>query len=443
MLTRVTEAAPAADDVAVPIARATYPAPFPSSLEFNAPVHGTWNIVHTGMLVPGAHQIYVCGQNCIRGVVMTAAEMNALDRFSLVVLDEMNLVDGDLEKFTVEGVADVIDKLPEHPPVVLLFTVCVHHFAGCDIGYVYRSLRQRFPDIFFAESYMDPIRQKEHLTPEQKLRRSMFDALEKRPFDRRSVSVLGSDFALDEDADLLALIRGGGFEAHQIQDCRTFSEYQRLAASPLIACTYPTARFGIETLCRRLGARCLYLPSCFGYEENVRHLGDLAYALGMPRPDCDDRMLHADKELEKARHVVGERRIVIDQNVHPRPLGLARLLVEHGFSVWRVHLDSVRPEEKDDFYWLAAHAPDLELLPLIQPSMRVAARGCDDPVLAIGQWAAWFADTPHFVNLVEGGGLWGFSGICHLARLMVEAMHEEKDTHELVQLKGLGCESCI
>ena len=55
-----------------------------SGLEFNSPAHGNWNIVHTGMLLPEAIQIYVCADNCMRGVVLTAAEMNAADRFSFV-----------------------------------------------------------------------------------------------------------------------------------------------------------------------------------------------------------------------------------------------------------------------------------------------------------------------------------------------------------------------
>ena len=80
----------------VPIRDAAFPAPFASELEFNAPVHGTWNIVHTGMLVPEAQQIYVCAANCMRGVVLTAAEMNAADRFSYVILEEQDLIRGDV-----------------------------------------------------------------------------------------------------------------------------------------------------------------------------------------------------------------------------------------------------------------------------------------------------------------------------------------------------------
>ena len=69
-------------DALVRIADASFPVPFEHRLEFNAPVHGTWNIVHIGMLVPECHQIYVCSDNCMRGVVLTAAEMDAADRFS-------------------------------------------------------------------------------------------------------------------------------------------------------------------------------------------------------------------------------------------------------------------------------------------------------------------------------------------------------------------------
>ena len=47
------------------IKEASFPVPFQPGLEFNSPVHGNWNIVHTGMLVPEARQIYVCADNCM------------------------------------------------------------------------------------------------------------------------------------------------------------------------------------------------------------------------------------------------------------------------------------------------------------------------------------------------------------------------------------------
>ena len=86
-----------------------------SGLEFNSPAHGNWNIVHTGMLLPEAIQIYVCADNCMRGVVLTAAEMNAADRFSFVIVEEEDLLNGNLEDVTIEGVTDVLKKRGDHP----------------------------------------------------------------------------------------------------------------------------------------------------------------------------------------------------------------------------------------------------------------------------------------------------------------------------------------
>ena len=172
-----------------------------SGLEFNSPAHGNWNIVHTGMLLPEAIQIYVCADNCMRGVVLTAAEMNAADRFSFVIVEEEDLLNGNLEDVTIEGVTDVLKKRGDHPKAVLLFTVCLHHFLGCDLERVYEELEARFPEIFFIRCYMDPIMQKHGLTPDQKLRKSIYDALPERNAGKsdseRSVTILGSDFALD------------------------------------------------------------------------------------------------------------------------------------------------------------------------------------------------------------------------------------------------------
>ena len=82
MLRKVGESAwPISEkDAVVSIKDASYPIPFPQGLEFNSPAHGCWNIVHTGMLIPEAHQIYVCADNCMRGVVLTLLSLSLFFR---------------------------------------------------------------------------------------------------------------------------------------------------------------------------------------------------------------------------------------------------------------------------------------------------------------------------------------------------------------------------
>ena len=149
-------------------------APFVSGLEYGAPARGVWNIVHIGMLLPGAHQIYVCAGNCLRGVVLTAAEMHAQSRFSTITIKENNVLDGDMETLLIEGVTDIFHRLPSLPPAVLVFTSCIHHFMGCDLALCYRELRKRFPDVDFTDCYRNPIMRKSGLTPDQLMRRQLY-----------------------------------------------------------------------------------------------------------------------------------------------------------------------------------------------------------------------------------------------------------------------------
>lgn len=434
------------------IKEASFPVPFQPGLEFNSPAHGNWNIVHTGMLVPEAHQIYVCADNCMRGVVLTAAEMNAAERFSFVIVEEKDLLGGNLEDVTIEGVTDVLNRLDKKPKAVLLFTVCLHHFLGSDLDRIYGELEKRFPEIFFMRCFMDPIMQKTGPTPDQKLRLAMYDAVPEREADPRCVTVLGSDFALDEGADICRLLKKNGIRLRETPACETWEDYQKLGEGSLILNGYPAGKFGTEKQARRLGRPFLYLLGSFDYEEiqeqeekllgmleqqNNRKTGEIK---GL---DIEKEIRECEEALSHAHQIIGDTPIAVDYLFHPRPLGLTKLLLTHKFQVQSVFLDSISPEEKEVFFWLKENYPELKLISTIRPEMRVRTRQQSEKILAIGQKAAWFTGSRNFVNMVQGGGLWGFDGIRHTAQLMVEAFHEEKDPEDLIVRKGWGCESCI
>ena len=450
------------------IGEAEFPVPFPPGLEFNSPVHGNWNIVHTGMLMPEAIQIYVCADNCMRGVVLTAAEMNAADRFSFVIVEEENLLNGNLEDVTIEGVTDVLNKTEKKPKAVLLFTVCLHHFLGCDLDRVYEELENRFPEIIFVRCFMDPIMQKHGLTPDQKLRKALYDPLEKRSSDEKVVTLVGNDFALDETCDIKRLLRSGGYTLKELTACTNWEEYQELGSGKMLISCYPPAKYGAEMLAERLQRTHLYLPGSFDYEEIKEEIRTFAEAVknsvsnvekndkGAILRNTENSMSFENLEaffqqeivlcedaLKHAKSIIGRTPIALDYLYHPRPLGLAKLLLTHDFNVTTIYLDSISAEEKEAFDWLKVNCPNLELRATIHPKMRVLPRENEGKILAIGQKAAWFTGSRNFVNMVQGGGLWGFDGIRRTAELMTEAFLEEKDTEDLVVRKGWGCESCI
>jgi nitrogenase molybdenum-iron protein alpha/beta subunit len=428
---------------AIPIKDAAFPSPFVSGLEYSAPARGTWNIVHIGMLIPEAHQIFVCASSCLRGVVLTAAEMNAADRFSTITISENNVLDGDMEDLIIDGVTDILGKLPKTPPAVLLYTSCIHHFIGCDLPLVYRTLRERFPEIAFTDCYMNPIMRKSGLTPDQLMRRQLYSLLEKRTVNDLCINIIGNNKATDESSDLVRILQENGYQINDITQCQTYQDYLKLAESAVNISYNPVAKAGGDALEKRLGQKHLYLPLSYGYEEIATHLDALSKYCKLPKQDYSAAIDCAEQALKAAKDVIGDTPIAIDYTATMRPLGLARLLLAHGFHVTRVYADSFNGEEHEDFIWLQENYPELMLYATVQVKMRLLSRNSDEKILAIGQKAAYFTGSDYFVNIVEGGGMYGFDGICRLAGLLTDAFLHSKDARSLIQIKGLGCGCCI
>jgi len=428
-------------DPGVPISEASFPAPFGSTLEYASPARGPWNIVHVGMLIPESRQIFVCAEGCLRGVVLTAAEMGAMDRFSTVAIEEHDALDGDFEEMLLGGVTDILNGLEKKPRAVLVFTSCIHHFVACDLGYVYGELRARFPGIDFTDCYMTPIL-RQTVSPDALMRRQLYAALRPTEKEPRRANFLGSATSPALSCDLREVLASAGWTAGDILGCKTYDEYLALAKASLNITMIPAAKSAGEELERRLGQRHLYLPAAYDYDEIDSELKTLAGAVGAPTPDTRGKREAAEAALRRARETVGDTPVALDYTATTRPLGLARLLLAHGFRVTDVYADGFIEDERADFDRLRRDAPSLRLRPTVHPAMRVQPRDRAG-TLAIGQKAAYFTGTNRFVNLVEGGadgeGLWGYDGVVRLAALLEDAARREKDTRAIISVKGWGC----
>lgn len=424
--------------VSVPISRAPFPVPFETGLEYAAPARGPWNIVHVGMLVPESHQIFVCAQGCLRGVVLTAAELQASHRFSTISVEDCNMLDGDMEQLILDGVDEIFAGLNKLPRALLLYTSCVHHFMGTDLDYVYRRLREKYPQVDFTDCYMNPIMRKTKTPPDSKMRQQLYSLLKPAPMDK-GISLVGSLFPMDPENDLSALIQKSGRPFRAITDYDRYDDFQQMAASEICISINPAAKLAGDTLEKCLGQRHLHLPLSYDYDEIDQQMNMLAETLGVPAPDPAAARQKADAALEKAAAALNGMPVVIDYTATTRPLGLARLLAEHGFQVQAVYADSFLPAEKPAFDWLKIHCPDLMLHPTVHPVMGMLPHESGDELLAIGQKAAWFTGTHHFVNLLEGGGHYGYDGICQLAGEIEAGAAQYQDVPAIIQVKGWGC----
>nr|MCR4667894.1 nitrogenase [Clostridia bacterium] len=328
---------------------------------------------------------------------------------------------------------------------------------GVDLDMIYATLRSRFPDIDFTDCYMNPIMRKSGLTPDQLMRSRLYMLLHEREKNPDAVAIIGNDLPTDEDSDLTRMLKGAGLKVHEITSCKNYAEYQEMAESCVYVSYNPDAAPGGDMLSERLGGAHYALKFSFDYDEIDETFAGLAgtlekatgrTGLAMSPGEIIAKRAECERELEKTKKLIGDTPVSIDYTFCPRPLGLAKLLLDHGINVTRVYVDGIPGGDRAAFDHLKKDHPDLMIYPTVHPGMRFARTANEEAdsgvkVLAIGQKAAAFDNTDHFVNTVEGGGMIGYEAITRTCALIRDAYLNKKAMRELVQIKGLGCEVCI
>ena len=422
------------------ISQAKFPMPFPMKLEYSSPARGVWNISHTGMLIPEAHQIFVCAKGCLRGVALTAAEMGAMGRYSALEIHEKHVIHGLFDGMMVDGVADIISKLPYRPKAILIYINCQHFFLTYDKRFVFKALKERFPDIDFTECYMIPTLRKSGMAPAKKMKIQLYSLLKKAEEDPRQITLIGNDHKIDESCEIYRLLSSKGYFLRSIQDCRTYAEYQNLAKAHLNIVCEPSAVAAAKELEKRLGIPYIYLPNVFESSKIEENYRALMSALGeeYDASDTIDERKKAEEQLLTTAEKLKNVRIALDYTFTPRILSLVGMLLKNGFELTDIYTDTFLPEEKEEYEWLCKEYPNLSIHPTISPEMRFYKNEDGQRTVALGQKSAYFERTDRFVNISDSCGIFGFAGLRKLAELLADAMENPKELEKEISKKASG-----
>lgn len=425
------------------LSEAHWPVPFRQGLEYSPPARGPWTIVHVGMLVPECHEIFVCAQGCLRGVVLSAAELGLQRRFSTITVTEEHLRDGQLEDTIIEGVTHILERLPKLPPAVLVYSSCLHHFSGADLGWAYRKLSEAFPDVVFTDCYMTPTLRKSEMPPDNKMRRQLYHGLRPADLPKGGLLVAGSLEAFGPESDFARAAHAAGVPFFELPGMTTYEEYRRMAHARWVVTVNPAALQAGRFLAERHGMRHLQLLLDYNEQRIDDSLGTLAELTGIPLWDTTAEKSAARTALAQAADALAGRPVAICQTATTRPVALARRLVESGIRVTDLYCDSFLSADKTDFEILRKKAPGILVHPPTVPEMRFAtpAEKRDD-IVAIGQKAAFFTGATHMLNMIEGGPWWGHGGVRSLALALAAAAREPVDVDRIISVKGYGCNGC-
>lgn len=239
------------------------------------------------------------------------------------------------------------------------------------------------------------------------------------------------------------MLRNAGYEVHDFAAAETYEDYKQLGEATANIYFLDNSRLAAKDMERRLGQQPLFAPYAYTY-DGIRHsLQVVADALVTEMPDCGAYEASIEAKAAEALKEIGTTPIAIDATATPRPFSLARFLLTHGFHVYAIYIDFPAQAEEEDFRFLQQHYPELSLRSVSHWKRRLLPRNDSrryGKVLAIGQMAAYFADTNYFVNLIENSGLWGYTGLLTLLDYMAAANRtENKRMREIIQVKAWGC----
>ena len=264
------------------------------------------------------------------------------------------------------------------------------------------------------------------------------------------MNIIGSNLRLSETCELIGWLKENGWEVKSIHDCSTFKEYVDMENATLNLYYEPVVTAEMKDLKERLDMDSFYFSNSFDFDEIDAEYEKLAERLGVPKPDFSKNREKAEDILTNVKEILGDVPVAVDYTLTTRIFSFAKMLLDHGINVRYICTDLVQPDDKAVFEELQKEHPDIEILATNQPESRFFAgihereeKTENNKVLAVGQKAAYFFATDHFVNIAEGGGFLGYDGIINLGELMIDGFLNKKDRRKLIRLKGFGCESCI
>lgn len=448
------------------------------ALEYSPPARGTWTIAHVPLLIPDSYVIFAGASCCMRGVVLSAAECGAQDRFSMILVSEDDIFNGKMESNLIDGTSEILDALPKLPPCAVIFSGCIHETAGIDMDYVSKTLEARYPAVDFIISKMNPTMRKSGITPEELMRMQLYAPLGKSRFSAilpdakrqnnpAAINIIGNIAPRSENSEVLLMLKAAGYIIHDLCTCQTYEDYLDMADAAVNVYMVPVAEKGAIELSKRLEQKLFYFPVTFDMDTLERLLRSFVcevdsvcksaknkepgnndhQAKTLCLPDIIALRRSAKDALTRASKAAQGMKIAIDFSAVSRIFELAQLLFESGFDVRRVYTDSVPPGDEASNEWCTKNIKGFEIISVTNVTSRFlhcqASGAQGSEWLAIGQKAAYYCNTAHFVNIIENGSLWGFHGIIEMASLIEKAAKEESDMRKIIQVKAWGCaEEC-
>ncbi|MBO5373189.1 MAG: oxidoreductase [Lachnospiraceae bacterium] len=419
---------------------------FRSSLEYTCPSHGGWGMVRIAMLIPQSHQLFVCPSACGRHGALGAIQQGLKKRLSYLYLEESDVISG-YDDTIYDAVDELLERLPQRPKVFIVFVSCIDDLIGTDGEAVIAELSLRYPDIQFRMGHMNPIQSDSDEPPLVTTWKTVYSLME-RTADTvfPAVNMLGNYVPIDSKSELIRILKELGIELCHIGNMHTYDELKNMGNHALNLLIAPSVEKIAKELKREQGIEYLKLPTNYNLSEineNYRVLFHKLLELGLMEADIsftkiENILKESEKKaifaIQKAKILIGEKKINIDYSAFNNPFSAARFFYDNGFSIAKVYAKEM-DEEDADYIWLKNHT-DIKIIPIKKHDIVNTWKEYEDSI-SIGLEAAYVSGSRHVVSVFQDEKMYGYHGVCLLMEQLMNCIKEDADLEDVINSAGL------
>jgi hypothetical protein len=244
--------------------------------------------------------------------------------------------------------------------------------------------------------------------------------------------MIGNNAFVGKDCELYALLENVGYTLKHIGLCTDFADFMSMQQSKVNLILHPCAKKAAAKMENHADIAFQLAFNTYDPEEIEAYYHALEEKLGVAFPDFTAHKERALKAIAKTHALVGSYPVVIDYHAVLKPFSLAKVLVQHGFTVKKIFCDEVSEFEKEKCEWLMEHVPELEIIQAQHPDS-VKFEHEQPEVLSIGFSGGYLTKSLHVVDLMEDEHLYGFWGIEKLMEKIEYAFTHETDVNKIIE----------
>ena len=308
----------------------------PATIDFNSPGAQGFGVKRAGLTVPGSLMLLISPACCGRNTRALSGPGRYGERFACLELSTTDIVTGAHLKKIPEASKLFLESRTDRPSCLLLCTTCVDALLGTDMDRIARQT-EALIHLPTRPCYMYALTRESLHPPMVQVRETIASLLEKpspAPADREqsdslrghdcifaegqgfpkdsvkessvesvgtpvpppcheppsattnAVNLLGYFTPLSPTSDLFPLLRALGYDApRQLSTCRTYADFQTMAASALNLVLTPESLPAAEAMATRLGVPYITLRRFYTPGRIHKQYQALARALGRALDD--------------------------------------------------------------------------------------------------------------------------------------------------------------